>query len=68
MIALNSRWKCKFLSGNGPSKSPQAPNEFFVKELRDTRGLLMIGVVQATSCAPPTTWNAFDFLKNFAEI
>ena len=68
MIDLNSRWKCKFLSSNVPSKSPQAPNEFVVKELRDTRGLLMIGVVQKTSCAPPITWNASDFLKNFAQI
>jgi len=33
MISLHSRWKCKFLFGNGPSKSPKAPNEFVVKEL-----------------------------------
>lgn len=68
MITLNSRWKCKLLSGNGPSKSQQPPNEFTVKELRDTRGFLMIGVVQTTSSAPPTTWNAYDFMKNFSEI
>lgn len=68
MIAMHSRWKCKFLSANGPSESQQAPNEFVVKELRDARGMLMIGVVQETSSAPPTTWNASDFLKNFAEI
>ena len=68
MIALNSRWKCKFLSSNGPSDSPQAPNEFAVKELRDARGLLMVGVVQETSSAPPTTWNENDFLENFEAI
>ena len=68
MIALNSRWKCKFLSENGPSDSPQAPNEFVVKALRDFRGLLMIGVVQETSSAPPTAWNERDFRENFAEI
>lgn len=68
MIALNSRWKCRFLSDNGPSDSPQAPNEFVVKELRDDRGLLMVGVVQETSSAFPTTWNEQDFRENFAEI
>jgi len=68
MIAMNSRWKCKFLSSNGPSKSPQAPNKFVVKALRDFRGLLMIGVVQETSSAPPTAWNENDFLENFEAI
>ena len=68
MIALKSRWKCKFLSENGPSDSPQPPNEFVVEELRNDRGLLMIGVVQETSSAPPTTWNEHDFRANFSEI